>query len=736
MIAATKPKRVIRPDLFPDKTIDRGFHEYFVAELSELYDDRGPKGMAELKARDTQAHPADIFTDTREVPLRRQEDYYVFAKELAASARSGVARPQADAEKKSKKKSHIHYNGDRKTTNYTWEDFEIRLLLCMIIRGVHTSGTPGTTDRWSKRRIMESRRSLNDSLPKPADGHTHRGQWAYHDVAKLLNFHTNDEIPVVDVRDMIHRLVDQRKGALHLSNRVHAPRMTKTVAMAWKRQQDFVGDLKEWFGEKGEEGRKNRLQRLEREKNELAHELAQNPMQQVEGNLGIYAGNLCQAYTQEDAQRNAAGGGDPFANDFNGLGDASAKTQAANDFDDWGSGNNFVAPPAAQPVNDSFDNDPSASDSDDVAMINADGDEWGDDAALASTLTNAIQAMVDPVAAPLAPSRRPASPLGAFEMEDPFAAPLPGNTGFKDVPAAFADVGGSFDDVSAPAQAVGGFDDRGGNDDFVAPSAGQPANNNLGDAPTSAYKDVSMADAGGDKCGDENSDSSAAAPAAAKIRRANADAFLDDVMAYTSPVSPAAVHQSCGFTAVSPPSKGFTSAHSSPASTPAAPQQSLSIDSASDFNAERLAMLSREDTPPSKSPKKFFRDAGGFSPTPGGQVCRPTIVGGVAGSNAIPLAFNRLTGQRVEPKAALTIVPLVESGGSDDPFGDALFGNGSGRNGDASTPVQAFCDSLKGDNVGRGAGWGDTPPAQPAKGGHVDLDTADGDAWGDGELDH
>ena len=585
---------------------------------------------------------------------------------------------------------------------------------------------------------MESRRSLNDSLPKLTDGHTHRGQWAYHDVAKLLNFHTNDEIPVVDVRDMIHRLVDQRKGALHLSNRVHAPRMTKTVAMAWKRQQDFVGDLKEWFGEKGEEGRKNRLQRLEREKNELSHELAQNPMQQVEGDLGIYAGNLCQAYTQEDAQRNAAGSRDPFADDFNGLGDASARTQAASGFDDWDGGNNFVAPPAAQSVNDSFDNDASASDSDDVAITNADGDEWGDDdAALASTLTNAIQAMDAPVAASVAASRRPASPLGAFEMEDPFAAPLPGNTRFKDVPAAFADANSGFDDASAPAQAVGGFDDWGGNDDFVGPSADQPANNNLGDdAPTSAYKDVSMADAGNDKWGDENSDSGAPAPAPAKIPGANADAFFEDVMAYTSPVSPAAVHQSCGFTAVSPPSKGFTSAHSPPASTPAAPQQSLSIDSASDFNAERLAMLSHEDTPPSKSLKKVFRDSGCFSPPPGGQVFRPASVGGAAGSNAIPLAFNRLAGQRAEPKDAPTSVPLVESGGSDDPFGDAVFGNGSGRNGDASTLVQAFGDSLKGDYAGRGAGWGNTPPAQPAKVGHVDLDAADGDAWGDGELDY
>ena len=154
---------------------------------------------------------------------------------------------------------------------------------------------------------------MNDSLPKATDGHTHRGQWAYHDVAKLLNFHTNDDIPVVDVRDMIHRLVDQRKGALHLANRVQAPRMTKTVAMAWRRKQNFVGDLKEWYGEKGKEGRKDKLERLEREKNELAHELARNPMQQVEGDPGIDAGKLGQAYTQEDVQRNVAGGGDPFA---------------------------------------------------------------------------------------------------------------------------------------------------------------------------------------------------------------------------------------------------------------------------------------------------------------------------------------------------------------------------------------------------------------------------------------
>ena len=736
VIAAPKPKRVIRPDLIPDKTRDKGFHEYFIAELSELYDGGDPKGMAELKTRDTQAHPADIFTDTREVPLRRQEDYYVFAKELAASARAGAARPQADAEKKIKKKSHIHYNGDRKTTNYTWEDFEIRLLLCMIIRGVHTSGTPGTTDRWSKRRIMESRRSLNDSLPKATDGHTHRGQWAYHDVAKLLNFHTNDEIPVVDVRDMIHRLVDQRKGALHLANRVHAPRMTKTVAMAWKRQQDFVGDLKEWCGEKGKEGRKARLKKLDKERNELAHELAQNPMQQVEGDPGIDAGNLGQAYTQEDARRNAAGGGDPFADDFDGFVDAAARAQAVGGFDEWDGSNNFVAPPAAQPVNDNFGNDAPASASGDVARADAGGDEWGDDdGALANTLTNAIQAMEASVAAP----RRPASPVGAFGMEDPFAAPLPGNTGFKDVaPAASSDADGGFDDASAPAQAVGGFDDWGGNDDFATPPAGQPSNNSFGDdAPTSASKDVSMVDAGGNEWVDENSDQSAPAPA--KIPGGNADAFFDDMMANTSIVSRPAVHQFGGFTAVNAPSKVFTSTHPPPASAPAAPQQSLNIDSATGFNAERFAMLSREDTLPSKSPKKVFRNAGGFSPTPGGQVFGPVNVGGVAGSNAIPLAFNRLTGQCAEPKPALSSAPRAAGGDSDGPFRDNDFGSGSGRSGGgASTPVQGLCDSPRGGNDGpdNGGGWDNTPPAQPAKGGHVDLDAANADAWGDGELDY
>lgn len=682
-----------------------------------------------------------MFTDTRDVPLRRQEDYYVFAKELAASARSGAARPQADAEKNSKKNSHIHYNGDRKTTNYTWEDFEIRLLLCMIIRGVHTSGTPGTTDRWSKRRIMESRRSLNDSLPKATDGHTHRGQWAYHDVAKLLNFHTNDEIPVVDVRDMIHRLVDQRKGALHLANRVHAPCMTKTVATAWRRQQDFVGDLKEWYGEKGEEGRKDRLVRLEREKNELAHELAQNPMQQVEGNPDIDAGNLGQSYTQEDAQRNTTGGGDPFADDFDGFGDASAPAQATGGGDVWDGGNNFAAPPAAQPVNDNFGNDAPASASNDISMADADGDGWGDDdAALANTLTNAIQAMDAP--APAAALRRSASPLGVFGMEDPFAAPLPGNTGFKKAALAPSGSGGDgFGDVPASATGAGRFDDWGGGDDFAATPVSQLGNNSFyGDAPAGASSDVATADAGGDSWSDENATLSAPVPSGGvKIPGSTADAVLDDMMADTSIVSPPTVHQSGGFTAVNAPSKGFTSAHPPTASVPAALAQSLNIDSATGFNAKRLAMLSREDTPPSKSPKKVFRNAGGFSPTPGGRVFRPSNAGGVAGSNAIPLAFNRLIGQRAEPKAAPTSAPRVESGGSDDPFGDHVFGNGAGRGGGgASTPVQGLRDSPSGGNglAGNGGGWGYTPPAQATKGGHVDLDAAYGDAWGDGELDY
>lgn len=690
---------------------------------------------------ETQAHPADRFTDTREVPLRRQEDYYVFAKELAASARSGAARPQADAEKKSRKNSHLHYNGDRKTTNYTWEDFEIRLLLCMIIRGVHTSGTPATTDRWSKRRIMESRRSLNDSLPKATDGHTHRGQWAYHDVAKLLNFHTNDEIPVVDVRDMIHRLVDQRKGALHLANRVHAPRMTKTVAMAWRRRQDFVGDLKEWYGEKGEEGRKHRLVRLEVEKNELAQELAQNPMQQLEGNPDIDAGNLGQAYTQEDAQRNETGSGDPFADDFDGFGDASAPARAAGGGDVWEGGINFAAPAAAQPVNDNFGNFAPARASKDAAMADADGDEWGDDdAALANTLTNAFQAMDAP--APAAAPRRPASPLNVFGMEDPFAAPLPGNTGFKEAALAASGSGGDgFGDMPASSAAAGGFDDWEGDDGFAAAPVSQLGNNSFdGDAPAGASSNLATADAGGDSWRYENAALSAPVPSrGAKVPGSNADAVLDDMVANTSIVSPPTVHQSGGFTAVNAPRKGFTSAHSPPASVPAAPAQSLNIDSATGFNAERLAMLSRVHTPPSKSPRKVFRNAGGFSPTPGGQVFRPAKDGGVPGSNAIPLAFNRLTGQRAEPKAAPTSAPRVECDGSDDPFGDDVFGNRFGRSGGgASTPAQGLRDSPGGSNGGarNGGGWGDTPPAQPAKGGHVDLDAANGDAWGDGELDY
>ena len=369
-------------------------------------------------------------------------------------------------------------------------------------------------------------------------------------------------------------------------------------------------------------------------------------------------------------------------------------------------------------------------------MADVGGDDWGDDdAALTNTLPNAIQVMDAPAAAP----RRPASPLGAFGMEDPFAAPLLGNIGFKDVAPAAAESGGGFDDASAPAQNADGFDDWGGDDDFAAPPAAQSANDNFGgSAPANAFNDVATGDVGGDMWDEENVAPNIPAPnVGTKIPWNNADAFLDDMMANANIISPPVAHRSSGFTAVNAPHNGFTSAPPPPVSALAAPAQSLKIDPVIGFNADRLAMLSREDSPPSKSSKKVFRNTGGFSPTPGGQVFRPANAGGVAGSNAIPLAFNRLTGQRAEPKAEPTSAPAVGSGGSDDPFGDSFFGDGGGRSGgDASTPIPGSSDSPR-TEVGAGdGGWGDTPPAKPAEGEHVDLDAATGDEWGDGELDY
>ncbi|KAF3770225.1 hypothetical protein M406DRAFT_66647 [Cryphonectria parasitica EP155] len=107
---------------------------------------------------------------------------------------------------------------------HEWTAFEIRTLICLIIKGEHEI-SPEPIDFATK---------LNKALnPRQADKET-------------VQEHFNRDIPVYDVQEMLQRILSKKKHAVDVSERHPTTVVTKAKIQAFVRSLDFDGSEEEW----------------------------------------------------------------------------------------------------------------------------------------------------------------------------------------------------------------------------------------------------------------------------------------------------------------------------------------------------------------------------------------------------------------------------------------------------------------------------------------------------------
>lgn len=126
-----------------------------------------------------------------------------------------------------------HYKPDddyyEEEDQHQWNSFEMRTLFCLIIKGEHQdrNGLLSGKDFASK---------LNIAL-NPHDPATTK--------LTAAQLYARD-IPVRDVADMLHRVLDKKRHAIDVVSRSNARAVTRRQINAFKRQLDFRGDEEEW----------------------------------------------------------------------------------------------------------------------------------------------------------------------------------------------------------------------------------------------------------------------------------------------------------------------------------------------------------------------------------------------------------------------------------------------------------------------------------------------------------
>lgn len=113
------------------------------------------------------------------------------------------------------------------SSEYKWNSFEIRTLVCLIIKGAHYD-TKGPVDP------MDFADKLNKAL-NPVKPTTER-------VKALLD----RDIPVKDVQKMLRRILAKKRHAVDVVERNPAATITKRQVNAFMRQLDFDGGEEEW----------------------------------------------------------------------------------------------------------------------------------------------------------------------------------------------------------------------------------------------------------------------------------------------------------------------------------------------------------------------------------------------------------------------------------------------------------------------------------------------------------
>lgn len=124
-------------------------------------------------------------------------------------------------------------------TSWKWNHFEVRTLICLIIKGEHkTSKDP-----------MDLTDKLNRAL-NPASSGT---QPAY-----------SRDVPHVDVQAMLKRVLSKKSHAVDLSDRIYTAPVTRTKLNAFMRNLGFDGSKDEWKSGRREEMKVETQKRLVR----------------------------------------------------------------------------------------------------------------------------------------------------------------------------------------------------------------------------------------------------------------------------------------------------------------------------------------------------------------------------------------------------------------------------------------------------------------------------------------
>ncbi|KAJ4391748.1 hypothetical protein N0V93_005368 [Gnomoniopsis smithogilvyi] len=116
------------------------------------------------------------------------------------------------------------------SSEYKWNSFEIRTLICLIIKGAHYD-SKGPVDP------MDFADMLNKAL-NPVKATTERSKALF-----------DRDIPVDDVQKMLRRILAKKSHAIDVVLRDPAVAITKRQVNAFMRQLDFDGGENEWLDE-------------------------------------------------------------------------------------------------------------------------------------------------------------------------------------------------------------------------------------------------------------------------------------------------------------------------------------------------------------------------------------------------------------------------------------------------------------------------------------------------------